>query len=66
MSINQTQLSRRYTAIHHSITKRICAAKAKLDEAEATLKRTRRLIELGVGAGKDLVTAETAYKTAKA
>ncbi|HKR61860.1 MAG TPA: efflux RND transporter periplasmic adaptor subunit, partial [Pyrinomonadaceae bacterium] len=30
----------------------ILSAKAKLDEAEATLKRTRRLIELGVGAGK--------------
>ena len=44
----------------------VLSAKAKLDEAEATLKRTRRLIELGVGAGKDLVTAETAYKTAKA
>lgn len=44
----------------------VLSAKAKLDEAEATLKRTRRLIELGVGAGKDLVAAETAYKTAKA
>ncbi len=44
----------------------VLSAKAKLDEAEATLKRTRRLIELGVGAGKDLVTAETAYTTAKA
>jgi cobalt-zinc-cadmium efflux system membrane fusion protein len=44
----------------------VLSAKAKLDEAEATLKRTRRLIELGVGAGKDLISAETAYKTAKA
>lgn len=44
----------------------VLSAKAKLDEAEATLKRTRRLIELGVGAGKDMVTAETAYTTAKA
>ncbi len=41
-------------------------AKARLDEAEATLKRTRRLIELGAGAGKDLIAAETTYKTAKA
>ena len=41
-------------------------AKARLDEAEATLRRTRRLIELGAGAGKDLVAAEAAYKTAKA
>jgi cobalt-zinc-cadmium efflux system membrane fusion protein len=44
----------------------VLSAKAKLDEAEATLRRTRRLIELGVGAGKDLVAAEAAYKTAKA
>lgn len=44
----------------------ILSAKAKLDEAEATLKRTRRLIELGVGAGKDLIAAEAAYTTAKA
>ncbi|HKQ78632.1 MAG TPA: efflux RND transporter periplasmic adaptor subunit [Blastocatellia bacterium] len=42
------------------------SAKARLDEAEANLKRTRRLIELGAGAGKDLISAETAYKTAKA
>jgi len=44
----------------------VLSAKAKLDEAEATLKRARRLIELGAGAGKDLIAAETAYKTAKA
>lgn len=44
----------------------VLQAKARLDEAEATLKRTKRLIELGAGAGKDLVSAETAYKTAKA
>lgn len=44
----------------------ILQAKAKLDEADATLKRTRRLIELGAGAGKDLVAAEAAYKSAKA
>jgi len=44
----------------------VLSAKAKLDEAESTLKRTRRLIELGAGAGKDLIAAETAYKTAKA
>ena len=41
-------------------------AKARLDEADATLKRTKKLIELGAGAGKDIVTAETNYKTAKA
>src|SRR5262249_8317684 len=40
----------------------VLTAKARLDEAEATLKRTRRLIELGAGAGKDLISAETAYK----
>ncbi|MEO7539508.1 MAG: efflux RND transporter periplasmic adaptor subunit, partial [Pyrinomonadaceae bacterium] len=44
----------------------ILQAKARLDEADATLKRTRRLIELGAGAGKDLVSAETNYKTASA
>ncbi len=44
----------------------VLQAKARLDEADATLKRTKRLIELGAGAGKDLITAETAYKTAKA
>ena len=44
----------------------VLQAKAKLDEAEATLKRTKRLIELGAGAGKDLIFAETNYKTAKA
>jgi cobalt-zinc-cadmium efflux system membrane fusion protein len=44
----------------------ILQAKAKLDEADATLKRTKRLIELGAGAGKDMISAETNYKTAKA
>ena len=44
----------------------ILQAKARLDEADATLKRTQRLIELGAGAGKDLVAAEATYKTAKA
>lgn len=44
----------------------VLSAKARLDEAEAALKRTRRLIELGAGAGKDVIAAETAYKTAKA
>ena len=44
----------------------VIQAKAKLDEAEATLRRTRRLIELGAGAGKDLIAAEAGFKTAKA
>jgi len=44
----------------------VIQAKARLDEAEATLRRTQRLIELGAGAGKDLVAAEAAHKTAKA
>jgi cobalt-zinc-cadmium efflux system membrane fusion protein len=44
----------------------VLQAKARLDEAEASLRRTERLIELGAGAGKDLVAAEAAYKTAKA
>lgn len=44
----------------------VLQAKAKFDEADATLRRTKRLIELGAGAGKDLIAAETAYKQAKA
>lgn len=44
----------------------VLQAKAKLDEADATLRRTRRLVELGAGAGKDLIAAEAAYKSAKA
>lgn len=44
----------------------VLQAKAKLDEANATLKRVKRLIELEAGAGKDLIAAETNYKTAKA
>jgi cobalt-zinc-cadmium efflux system membrane fusion protein len=41
-------------------------AKAHLDEAEASLRRTRRLIELGAAAGKDLNAAEAAFASAKA
>ena len=44
----------------------VLEAKARLDEADATLKRTKRLIELGAGAGKDLISAETNFQTAKA
>lgn len=44
----------------------VIQAKARLDEAEATLRRTQKLIEVGAGAGKDLVAAEAAYKSAKA
>ena len=44
----------------------VLQAKARLDEAEANLKRAKKLIELGAGAGKDLVSAEANYKTAQA
>ena len=44
----------------------VLSAKARLDEAEATLRRTRRLVELGAGAGRDLIAADTVYQTAKA
>jgi cobalt-zinc-cadmium efflux system membrane fusion protein len=44
----------------------VIQAKARLDEAEATLRRTQRLVELGAGAGKDLIAAEAAHRTAKA
>ncbi|KAF0248144.1 MAG: RND family efflux transporter MFP subunit [bacterium] len=44
----------------------VISAKAKLDESETNLRRVKKLIELGGGAGKDLVAAETSYLTAKA
>lgn len=44
----------------------VLQARARLDEAEANLNRTKKLIELGAGAGKDLTAAEAAYRTAKA
>jgi cobalt-zinc-cadmium efflux system membrane fusion protein len=42
------------------------AAEARLAEADATLTRTRRLVDLGAGAGKDLVAAESAQRAAQA
>ncbi|MEO8573166.1 MAG: efflux RND transporter periplasmic adaptor subunit, partial [Pyrinomonadaceae bacterium] len=63
LSLAQTNLTRVQKAENRVS---ILQAKARLDEAETTLRRTRRLIELGAGAGKDAVTAETNYKTAKA
>ncbi len=42
------------------------AAEARLIEADATLTRTRRLVELGAGAGKDLVGAEASRGAAQA
>lgn len=41
------------------------AAEAKLVEAQATLTRTQRLVELGAGAGKDLVAAEAGQRAAQ-
>ena len=40
----------------------VSQAKAKVNEAETTLKRTKRLIELGAGAGKDLISTQTALQ----
>lgn len=40
----------------------VSQARTKLNEAETNLKRIRRLVELGAGAGKDLVAAETTYR----
>lgn len=58
---------RNFTRVQRSENRvAVMQAKAKLDEADATLKRTRRLIELGAGAGKDLISAETRYTSAKA
>ncbi|HXG57360.1 MAG TPA: efflux RND transporter periplasmic adaptor subunit [Vicinamibacterales bacterium] len=42
------------------------AAEARLVEAQATLTRTRRLVELGAGAGKDLIAAEAGKGAAQA
>ncbi len=40
----------------------VSQARTKLNEAEANLKRVKRLVELGAGAGKDLLAAQTAYQ----
>lgn len=40
----------------------VSQARTKLNEAETNLKRIRRLVELGAGAGKDLVAAETTFR----
>lgn len=42
------------------------AAEAKLAEATATLTRTQRLLDLGAGAGKDLIAAQAEHRTAEA
>ena len=42
------------------------AAEARLTEEDATLTRTRRLVELGAGAGKDLVAAEATQSAGQA
>ncbi|MBX9693130.1 MAG: efflux RND transporter periplasmic adaptor subunit [Cyanobacteria bacterium] len=44
----------------------ILKAKASLDEADSTLKRTKQLVSEGLTAGKDLVAAESEYKRATA
>ena len=44
----------------------VLTAKAKLNEAEKSLKRVQRLVELQAGAEKDLIAAETVFQTAKA
>lgn len=42
------------------------AAEAKLAEATATLTRTQRIVDLGAGAGKDLIAAQAEHRTAEA
>ncbi len=44
----------------------ILKAKASLDEAESTLKRTKQLVSEGLTAGKELVAAESDFKRASA
>lgn len=41
-------------------------AEAKLTENEATLARTKRLVDLGAGAGKDLIAAEAEHRAVQA
>ncbi|MBX7221465.1 MAG: efflux RND transporter periplasmic adaptor subunit [Blastocatellia bacterium] len=44
----------------------VLQAQARLEEAEKNLNRTRRLTELEAASQRDVLAAETAYKTAKA
>ena len=44
----------------------VIQSKNRMDLADATLKRKRRLAELGVAAGREVAEAETEYKNAKA
>jgi len=44
----------------------VLTTRARLDEAIATLERTRKLAAIGAVAGKDLTAAESAYKSASA
>lgn len=44
----------------------VLTAKAKLNEAEKSLKRVQRLVELQASSEKDLIAAETTHQTAKA
>lgn len=44
----------------------VLKAKATLDEAESTLKRTKQLVSEGLTARKDLVSAQSEYERAKA
>lgn len=53
--------------VHESASRvNILKAKATLDEAEATLKRTTQLVSEGLTAKKDLVAAQSEYNRAKA
>ncbi len=40
----------------------ISQARTRLNDAESNLNRIRKLVELGAGAGKDLIAAQNAYK----
>lgn len=44
----------------------VIQSKNRMDLADATLKRKRRLAELGAAAGREVAEAETEYKNAKA
>lgn len=44
---------------------KLLEAQAKLNQSEATLRRTKRLTEIGAAAGKDLIAAEAEAQTAQ-
>ena len=61
--LDETEANLKRTKIQNESN--INQAKAKLNESETKLNRTKKLIELGAGAGKDLIAAQTAFQIEK-